>query len=265
MDLMLEGKRAVVTGGSRGIGKAIARQLAREGCDVIIGARTEGALHETAAELSKETGRKIVPVTFDAGSLDSIKAFVKNGADALGGVEIVVNSAARPGGAQGDIETMSEDDILHDFTEKAIGYMRVAREAIPYMKQAGWGRIVSITGLAGRSPGTNLSAGTRNAAVVVMTKAWANALGKYNITANAIYPGRTVTERTYANLEQQAKAENKTVAELRKALDEQALLGHATTAEDIAYFAAFLASPLAIGMTGESIAVSGGQSVDVHY
>jgi len=265
MDLMLEGKRAIVTGGSRGIGKAIARQLAREGCDVAIGARSEGPLKEAAAELSKETGRKFVPLTLDTMSVESIKSFVKSAGDALGGVEIVVNSAARVGGAQGDIETLDEQEILHDFEEKAIGYLRVAREAIPYMKQAGWGRIINISGSAGRSPGTNLSGGARNAAVIVLNKAWANALGKYNITVNAIYPGLTVTERTYDNLEQQAKTENKTVEELKHALDDRTLLKHATTAEDIAYFAAFLASPLAIGMTGEAIAVSGGQSADVHY
>jgi NAD(P)-dependent dehydrogenase (short-subunit alcohol dehydrogenase family) len=265
MDLMLEGKRAIVTGGSRGIGKAIARQLAREGCDVALGARSEGPLKEAAEELAKETGRKVVPLTVDTMSLDSIKAFVKSAAEALGGVEIVVNSAARVGGAQGDIETLDEGEILHDFEEKAIGYLRVARESIPHMKQAGWGRIINISGSAGRNPGTNLSGGARNAAVIVLNKAWANALGKYNITVNAIYPGLTVTERTYDNLEQQAKTENKTVEELKKALDERTLLKHATTAEDIAYFAAFLASPLAIGMTGEAIAVSGGQSADVHY
>ena len=265
MDLMLEGKRAIVTGGSRGIGKAIARQLAREGCDVALGARTAGPLQETAAELSQETGRKFVALTLDTMSVESIKSFVKAAGDALGGVEIVVNSAARVGGAQGDIETLDEQEILHDFEEKAIGYLRVAREAIPYMKQAGWGRIINISGSAGRNPGTNLSGGARNAAVIVLNKAWANALGKYNITVNAIYPGLTVTERTYENLEQQAKTENKTVAELKQALDERTLLKHATTAEDIAYFAAFLASPLAIGMTGEAIAVSGGQSQDVHY
>jgi NAD(P)-dependent dehydrogenase (short-subunit alcohol dehydrogenase family) len=265
MDLQLLGKRAIVTGGSRGIGKAIARQLAREGCDVAIGARSEGPLQEAAAELAKETGRKFVPVTFDASSAASIKAFVKAAADALGGIEIVINSAARVGGSQGDIETLDESEILQDFEEKAIGYLRVAREAIPYMKQAGFGRIINITGLAGRSPGTNLSAGARNAAVVVLTKAWANALGKYNITVNAIYPGLTVTERTYNNFAEQARRDNTTVEALKQAMDERTLLKHATTAEDIAYFAAFLASPLAIGMTGEAIAVSGGQSVDVHY
>jgi NAD(P)-dependent dehydrogenase (short-subunit alcohol dehydrogenase family) len=265
VDLRLEGKHAVVTGGSRGIGKAIARQLALEGCDVAIGARSAGPLQETANELSKETGRKIVPLTLDTMSVDSIKGFVKQAADALGGVQIVVNSAARVGGAQGDIETLDEQEIINDFQEKAIGYLRVAREAIPHMKQAGWGRVINISGLAGRAPGTNLSGGARNAAVVVLTKAWANALGKYNITVNAIYPGLTVTERTFDNLAEQAKRENTTVEALKKALDERTLLKHATTAEDIAYFAAFLASPLAIGMTGEAIAVSGGQSTDVHY
>jgi NAD(P)-dependent dehydrogenase (short-subunit alcohol dehydrogenase family) len=265
MDLQLQGKHAIVTGGSRGIGKAIARQLALEGCDVAIGARSEGPLKEAAAEISKETGRRIVPLTIDTMSVDSIQGFVRAAADSLGGIQIVVNSAARVGGAQGDIETLDEGEILHDFEEKAIGYLRVAREAIPHMKQAGWGRVINISGLAGRAPGTNLSGGARNAAVVVLTKAWANALGKYNITVNAIYPGLTVTERTYDNLAEQAKRENTTVEALKQALDERTLLKHATTAGDIAYFAAFLASPLAIGMTGEAIAVSGGQSTDVHY
>ncbi|HWO73077.1 MAG TPA: SDR family oxidoreductase [Dehalococcoidia bacterium] len=265
MDLQLQGKRAIVSGGSRGIGKAIARQLAREGCDVAIGARTEGPLYEAAEELAKETGRKIVPLQVNTLDPASIKAFVKQAAEALGGCEIVINSAARVGGAPGDIETLDEAEILRDFEEKAIGYLRVAREAVPYMKQAGWGRIVNISGLAGRSPGTNMSGGVRNAATVLLTKAWANALGKYGITVNAIYPGLTVTEATYERLQQQARETGRTVEELRKELDERSLLKHATTAEDIAYVAAFLCSPLAIGITGEAIAVAGGQGADVHY
>jgi len=262
MDLLLEGKRAIVTGGSRGLGKAMARQLAREGCDVAIGARTEATLKDAAEELAKETGRKIVPLVLDVNSLDSIKAFVKASADALGGIEIVINNAAQPGGTQGDLETIDEDGLLWDFTQKAVGYLRVAREALPYMKQAGWGRVINISGLQARNPGTGVSAAARNGALIAMNKAWANALGKYGITVNAIYPGsRTVTERT----DQQAQAANKTLEQFRKEQDERALQKHHTTADDIAYFAAFLASPLAIGMTGEAIAVSGGQSVDVHY
>ena len=262
MDLLLEGKRAIVTGGSRGLGKAMARQLAREGCDVAIGARTEATLKDAAEELAKETGRKIVPLVLDVNSLDSIKAFVKASADALGGIEIVINNAAQPGGTQGDLETIDEDGLLWDFTQKAVGYLRVAREALPYMKQAGWGRVINISGLQARNPGTGVSAAARNGALIAMNKAWANALGKYGITVNAIYPGsRTVTERT----DQQAQAANKTLEQFRKEQDERALQKHHTTADDIAYFAAFLASPLAIGMTGEAIAVAAGQTVDVHY
>ena len=87
MDLELQGKRAIVTGGSRGMGKAIARQLAREGCDVAIGARTAGPLREAAAEIARETGRNIFPLVVDTLNAESIKGFVRDAADALGGLE----------------------------------------------------------------------------------------------------------------------------------------------------------------------------------
>lgn len=265
MDLALQGKKAIVSGGSRGIGKAIALQLAREGCDVALGARSEGPVKDTAAELAKETGRKVVGLTVNTLDPESIKAFVKQSADALGGVDIVINSAARVGGAAGDIEAIDEAEILRDFEEKAIGYLRVAREAIPYMKQSGWGRVINISGLAGRRPGTSMSGGARNASTVIMTKAWANALGKYGINVNAIYPGLTVTEATYNRWEEQARDQNTTVEALKQQTDAGTLLKHATTAEDIGYVAAFLCSPLAIGITGEAIAVAGGQGEDVHF
>src|SRR3972149_3184373 len=110
MDLQLQGKKAVVTGGSRGIGKAIARQLAREGCDVAICARNEGPLRASAEELARETGRKIVPVVADTMSPDDIKRFVDASAEAVGGMEILINSAARVGGTPGTIETVSAAD-----------------------------------------------------------------------------------------------------------------------------------------------------------
>ena len=165
MDLQLEGKKAVVAGASRGIGKAIARRLALEGCDVAIGARTEGPLNETAAELAKESGRKVVGVPVDTLDIDSVKSFISRSAEQLGGIEILINCAARVGGARGDVETVSFDDVLHDFNEKVVGCLRCSQEAVPYMKQAGWGRIVNISGSAARSPGTQISGGARNSAM----------------------------------------------------------------------------------------------------
>src|SRR3954471_21098188 len=97
MDLQLEGKKAIVTGGSRGIGKAIARELAAEGCDVVIGARTEATLREAADEIAADTGRKVVPIVVDMTDADSIKSFVAGAAGVLGGIEILVNNAARVG------------------------------------------------------------------------------------------------------------------------------------------------------------------------
>ena len=265
MDLQLTGKRAVVSGGSRGIGKAIALQLAREGCDVALGARTQATLDEAANEIAKETGRKVVGISVDTTDAASIKSFMKQAADALGGIDILINSAARVGGAAGGIEVIDEQEIIKDFEEKVIGYLRTAREAVPYMKQNNWGRIVNISGLAGRNPGTNLSGGARNAATVNVTKALSNDLGKYGINVTAIYPGQTVTERTYETLGAQASQQGTSVEDLLAKQAERSVIRHNVTAEDIAYVVTFICSPLAISLTGEAIAVAGGQSPDVHF
>ena len=163
MDLQLQGKKAIVTGGSRGMGKAIARQLAREGCDVAIGARTEAPLREAAAAIAKETGRKVVPLIVDTLNGESIKRFIQQAAEALGGVHILANCAARVGGTLPDnMDVISDEQIVKDFEEKFLGYFRCAREVAPYMKQAGWGRIVNLSGGAGRTPGTAISTPARN-------------------------------------------------------------------------------------------------------
>src|SRR3954454_6312410 len=98
MDLELNGKRAIVTGGSRGIGKAVARSLADEGCDVVVAARTIDTLEEAAAELRASTPRGVGPIVADTSSLHSVEAMVGAAAEALGGVDILVNSAAQPMG-----------------------------------------------------------------------------------------------------------------------------------------------------------------------
>jgi NAD(P)-dependent dehydrogenase (short-subunit alcohol dehydrogenase family) len=265
MDLELQGKRAIVTGGSRGIGKAIARRLALEGCDVTICARSEGPLAEAADEIARASGRKVVPITCDVMDPHSVRRFVERSAEELGGIEILVNSAARVGGARGDVETVDPAEVIRDFEEKLIGYLRFAQSAVPHMKRAGWGRIVNISGGAGRSPGTQISAGARNAATVNMTRALANSLGASGINVNAVYPGGTVTEATLDRVGEQAAREGTTAELLLNAQAERTLIKHMITAEDVANVVAFLCSPLAIGITGEAIAVNGGSSADVHF
>jgi NAD(P)-dependent dehydrogenase (short-subunit alcohol dehydrogenase family) len=265
MDLQLQGKKAVVTGGSRGIGKAIARRLALEGCDVAICARNEGPLQESANELAAETGRKIVAFGADMSNADSIKTFIQRSAEALGGINILINSAARVGGSGGGFDTVTDEDIMRDFEEKVLGYFRCAKEAAPYMKEAGWGRIINISGGAGRAPGTQVSGGMRNVATVNLTKSLANNLGPLGINVNAIYPGGVVTEVSMDRLEARAQAENTTVEALMREQADRTLIKHLIDSEDIANVVTFLCSPLAIGITGEAIAIMGGSSPDVHY
>lgn len=266
MDLQLLGKKAIVTGGSRGMGKAIARQLAREGCDVAIGARSEGPLCTAATEIAQQTGRKIVPLIVDTLDSESIMAFVKSAAAALGEIQILVNCAARVGGTIPDaMDSITDEQIVRDFEEKFLGYYRCAREAAPYMKQAGWGRIINLSGGAGRTPGTAISTPARNIASVALTKSLANTLGPFGINVNAIYPGTTITEAVLERYEKHAQSLGKTLDAYLEELRRRSVIRHLVTAEDVAQVVAFLCSPLSVSINGEAISVSGGVNADMHY
>jgi len=130
MNLDLTGKTAIVTGGSRGIGKAIARELAGEGVDVAIVARSIGPLEQAAAELAEETGRRIVPIMADTGSDASVKAMVEQAAKGLGRIDILVNCAAQPGGQAPPpkLAQITDDAFYSDVNVKVMGYLRRARE-----------------------------------------------------------------------------------------------------------------------------------------
>jgi len=266
MDLQLQGKKAIVTGGSRGMGKAIAHQLAREGCDVAIGARNERLLRDAAAMIVQETNRKIVPLVVDTLNTESIKGFIRHSADALQGVHILANCAARVGGTIPDnMDVISDEQIVKDFEEKFLGYYRCAREAVLYMKQAGWGRIINLSGGAGRTPGTAISTPARNISCVALTKSLANTLGPFGINVNAIYPGTTITEAVLDRYRDQARQQGKTLDAYLEELRQRSLIRHLVTAEDVARVVVFLCSPLAVSITGEAISVSGGGNADMHY
>lgn len=265
MDLQLKGKRAVITGGSRGIGKAITWQLAREGVDSAICARTEGPLKAAAEEIARETGRRILPFVADLSSADSTKAFVGKAVDALGGVEILINNGARVAGTvPEDLANITDEMIRHDFEEKFLGYLRCAREAVPYMRAARWGRIINISGLAARTSGS-ISAGARNVAVVHLTKTLAVELGPLGINVNAIYPATAATEALMERMEARARLHGINVDEALKQACAGTAIGRLVTAQEIAYVVVFLASPLSVGITGEVLAVTGGAGRSVYY
>src|SRR5581483_5142673 len=141
MDLQLQGKTAIVTGGSRGIGKAVARELGNEGVDVVIVARDQAALDTSAAELRDETRRQIIPIVADTGSDESVKRMVDEAAKQLGHIDILVNCAAVAGGQAPSpkLAEVTNDPFWADMNVKVMGYIRTIREVAPHMIQQHWG------------------------------------------------------------------------------------------------------------------------------
>jgi NAD(P)-dependent dehydrogenase (short-subunit alcohol dehydrogenase family) len=272
MDLGLGGKRAIVTGGSKGIGKAIALELAREGADVAIVARTREDLESAAREIEAETKRRVVPLVTDVTNKAEVDRMVAEAAERLGGLHILVNSGSPPGGsagATGPIESVVDEDLLHDFNVKYVGALRCARAAIPFLKQQGWGRIVNISGTNARNAG-NLSGGARNGALVHFTKTLAVQLGRFGITVNCVHPGQTRTERTPRLIAARAAELGVTPEEAEKrdyAPDSPRgnAIGRIVDASEIAYVTAFLASEKSWAISGELIVATGGAGRSVYY
>ncbi|MBJ22710.1 MAG: SDR family oxidoreductase [bacterium] len=265
MDLQLSGKRAVVTGGSRGIGRAIAEVLAREGCDVVICARGEAALVETATEIAAASGRKITPAVADTSKAEDIEAMIDFVARTLGGIDILVNNAAAVGG-RGKADTLLEGDdsiLRSDLDTKVLGYVRTSRAAARHMVEQGWGRIIQISGLATRMA-AGVSGGMRNAAVTNLSVVLANELGPHGITVNTLQPGLVETETFRARIEAAAQAQGVAVQALLDQFVGNNSIGRIVRASEIAEVAAFIASPLSGALTGESISVGGG-STNVYY
>ncbi|KAF0815168.1 (S)-1-Phenylethanol dehydrogenase [Andreprevotia sp. IGB-42] len=252
MDLQLKGKRAIVTGGSRGIGKAIARQLALEGVDVVIAARNRTALEATARELADETGRRIVPVVADTGNKDAADALVAHAIEALGGIDILVNAAAQPGGISTAtaLAEIIDDELLLDVDIKVVGYLRTARALAPHLIRNGWGRIINIGGLAIHKTGRPVAT-LRNVGVAAITKNLADELGPQGINVVAIHPGATRTERTDEESALRAGKAN--------------TIGRIVDAAEIADLVAFLASPRTAAINGDAIAAGGGSPGSIHY
>ncbi len=265
MDLQLEGKRAIVTGGSRGIGKAVARTLAAEGCTVVVAARGVELLEETADELSAETGRDVAAITVDTGEDASVRALVAAAAERMGGVDILVNSAARPLGqsAPPKLAEITGHLFWEDMNVKVLGYLRMAQAVAPGMIEQGWGRIINISGLGARSTGAVIGS-MRNVAVAAMTKNLADELGPSGINVTVVHPGTTRTEATPGVIARIATGRGISTEEAETALVHNAVR-RLVDATEVADVVAFLASPRSVSITGDAIACGGGQVGPIYY
>ncbi|MET9026538.1 SDR family oxidoreductase [Nocardia sp. NPDC004168] len=265
MNLDLDGKRAIVTGGSRGIGLAVARGLANEGVDVVIAARAAEPLAAAARTLAEETGRRVVAIPTDTGDDGQVEALVERTVAELGGVDILVNSAATPwsAGASADLAATSDDVVRREVEIKVLGYLRTARAVAPHLVEQGWGRIINISGLGARQA-NSIAQTIRNISVSALTKNLADELGPKGINVTVVHPGLTRTERLTQRLTAQAEESGNTVTELEAELAKNTLR-RVIDAAEVADVVTFLASPRSIAITGDAIAVGGGVPGPVFY
>jgi NAD(P)-dependent dehydrogenase (short-subunit alcohol dehydrogenase family) len=266
LDLELMDKVAVITGGNRGIGKAVASQLAKEGVDVALIARDRNALEAAAAEIAPATKRRVKGYVADTGDDAAVKAATAQVLGEFGRVDILVNCAAAVGG-QGKPPMLAEvtnEAFFADMNVKVMGYLRVIREVAPHMAAQGGGRIINISGLAALSTGSTIGS-IRNVGVAALTKNLADELAPSGISVVCVHPGRTRTEKTADFVERQAKAHGVTPDEIERRMAAASLVRRVITAEEIAYLVAFLASPKSIAINGDSIAAGGGTPGAIHY
>jgi NAD(P)-dependent dehydrogenase (short-subunit alcohol dehydrogenase family) len=266
MDLQLLGRRALVTGGSRGIGRAIAQALADEGVRVVIAARNTDEVRDAARAIAAAAAGEVHGLPVDTRDDASVDALVSAALVALGGLDILVNAAARlglPPEVPG-IAGVHSASVLEDLNTKVLGYLRVAKAVAPYLVRNGWGRIINISGLAARSTGS-IPGSMRNVAVAALTKELADELGPKGINVTVVHPGPTRTERTAAMVARKASTEGVTEAEAEKRLFGGSLIGRIVDAEEVAAVVAFLASPKSVAINGDAIAAGGGTPRSIYY
>ena len=258
MELNLTGKTAAITGGSEGIGKAIAMGLAKEGVDIAICARRAGPLEETAKEIREATGRKVVVITADLTSADDAKAFIEKAIAELGHIDIMINNAgSAPGGV---IETLSEEDWAQALQLKFMGYVRCLRHVLPHMVSQGGGRVVNLIGNDGVKPSYwEIAPGAANAAGQNLLKSLTGQYGKHNISFAAVNPGPVRTERWAGLVNAMSRDMNISHEEADKLAPDSIPLGRIAEPSEVADLVVFLASPNQHYVNGTMIEVDGGQ------
>jgi len=259
MDLGLKGKVALITGASRGIGKACALALAEEGCHVAICGRTRTDLESTAAAI-RAHGVEAMAMQSDVTRSGDNKNFVTQARESLGQIDILVNNAGT--GRLSDPLELPEQEFRYNMDLMLFGPLQCSREVIPHMRDQGGGRIINIASVFGKQPGGLLDYDAIKAAVIMFTKDLSNYLAKDNILVNAVCPGpiRTPLWEGPGQLgDQLGEMIGMPGAEAITWFAEQHIpLGHHGDPMDIANMVTYLASEKAKFITGQAINVDGG-------
>lgn len=266
MELGLKGRSAIVTGASKGIGKAIARGLANEGVDVALFARTAAELEATAREIAAATGVRVLPLATDIRSDSAVKDAVQRVANELGPINILVNNAGGPIKRPERQITWPSTDWIDDVDTKTIGMLRMVKESVPHMPADGTGRIVNISGIASTSVLTSaLTHGLNNAAMNHVASYLAADLASARITVNTIIPGLIATEWREFWAGNSAKARNMSKEQFLEHICESwgIVAKRWGTVEECADAVVFIASDRAAYINGAKLHVDGGYSINV--
>jgi 3-oxoacyl-[acyl-carrier protein] reductase len=257
MDLGLKGKVAIVAGSSKGLGKAAAMELAREGASVVICARNENALLETAQEIGSQTGAQVLALPADVSKASDVESLISKAVARFGRIDILVNNAGGP--PFGSFESFGDEDWAKAIELNLLSAVRMSRAVLPHMKKQGGGRIINLASLSAKEPmeGLILSSAAR-AGVLGLAKALAHEFGKYNITVNTVLPGYHVTDRVLESLKHQAAQSKLSEAEIMAERTKSIPLGRMGKPEELAAAITFLASERASYITGATLLVDGG-------
>ena len=255
MELDLAGRKAIVTGGSKGLGRAIAEELAREGVDLAICSRNEDEIREAGLELEK-TGRTVFSAVADVTDEEQVKRFVGDAVAALGGIDILVNNAGRA--RPGTFQTLTDQDWKEDLDVKLFSMIRCSREVLPHMRSRGGGRIVNINAVQAKSPDHRFFAtSTNRAATLAFTKTLSLELAPDNILVNSVNVGFIETPQ-WENIHNVRAPDLSREDFFEQMAADEVPLRRFGKPEEVAGVVAFLCSDRAAYMTGASIDVAGG-------
>jgi 3-oxoacyl-[acyl-carrier protein] reductase len=257
MDLGLKGKTALVAASSRGLGRAVANELAREGANLVICARTVAPLEEAGRAIHDETRVEVVAVPTDLTQPADIDRLMETAESDFGKIDILVTNTGGP--PPGPFESHSAEAWSAAVEQNLNSVLNLTRAVLPGMKNAGWGRIINITSVAVKQPidGLILSNAVR-AAVTGFAKTLANEVASAGITVNNVMPGFTRTKRLDGLAENISKTQGITVKEAFARWEGQSPMGRIGEPSEFAALVAFLASQRASYITGTSIPVDGG-------